>query len=245
MLDFTDTPIETPVTNWDWSPIREVPIRENNEPLVSLSYLPEKMVVSPQYFIQNLPGSYPDLYTRAGVQEKLIAATRKLPYGYKFVIFDTWRSIPTQQALFDQMKRFVKQEHPDYSEAEIQQAALRIVALPSTDATKPSPHNTGGSIDLSIVDENGRLLDMGSPFDDISQRAKTTYYETEATDSKYDAVRQNRRLLYHVMTQVGFTNYSEEWWHFDYGNQNWASLTDNDFAIYGATKPEFPWVEAY
>ncbi|MBU7557404.1 M15 family metallopeptidase [Weissella paramesenteroides] len=245
MLDFTDTPIETPVTNWDWSPIREVPIRENDEPLISLSYLPEKMVVSPQYFIQNLPGSYPELYTRLEVQNKLISAARKLPYGYKFVIFDTWRSIPTQQALFDQMKHFVQRDHPGYSDEQVQQAALRIVALPSTDPMKPSPHNTGGSIDLSIVDEDGRLLEMGSPFDDISVRAKTTYYETEETSEAYDVARRNRRLLYHIMMQAGFTNYSEEWWHFDYGNQNWASLTNNGYAIYGATKPVFPWVEAY
>ena len=24
------------------------------------------------------------------------------------------------------------------------------------------------------------------------------------------------------MEDAGFTNYEEEWWHFDYGNQNWA-----------------------
>lgn len=113
MLDFTDTPIEPPIKDWNWTPIKEVPIKENNESLVSLSYLPEKMIVSPQYFIQNLPGAYPELYVRERVQEKLVEAARKLPYGYKFVIFDTWRSIPTQQALFDQMKLFVKRDNPD------------------------------------------------------------------------------------------------------------------------------------
>ncbi|MCG4287414.1 D-alanyl-D-alanine dipeptidase, partial [Lactobacillaceae bacterium KNUT 0156] len=54
--------------------------------------------------------------------------------------------------------------------------------------------------------------------------------------------RENRRLLYHVMTQAGFTNYIEEWWHFDYGNQNWATVSKRDFAVYGATKPAFPWI---
>ncbi|MBU7568429.1 M15 family metallopeptidase [Weissella hellenica] len=245
MLDFTDTPIEAPIQNWDWAPIKEVPITENNEPLVSLSYLPEKMIVSPQYFIQNLPGTYPELFARALVQEKLIEAARRLPYGYKFVVFDTWRSIPTQQALFDQMKLFVKRDHPTYSDEEIQQAALRIVALPSTDEKKPSPHNTGGSVDLSIIDEKGRLLDMGSPFDDISLRAKTTYYEVDDTSEKYEEARRNRRLLYHIMIQSGFTNYTEEWWHFDYGNQNWAKLSHQDHALYGATKPVFPWVKTY
>jgi hypothetical protein len=32
---------------------------------------------------------------------------------------------------------------------------------------------------------------------------------------------------------VGFTNYREEWWHFDYGNRFWAKLNGTD-SIYGA-----------
>ena len=242
MIDFTDLPIEAPITAWHWEDIRAVPINFSNEPLVSLSYLPEKMIISPQYFMQQLPGSRPELFARASVQAKLVEAAHLLPYGYKFVIFDTWRDMATQQALFDQMKAFVKRDNPAFTDEQITQAALRIVALPSTDANKPSPHNTGGSVDLSIIDEQGRLLDMGSPFDDISERARTTYYENNDADAQSETYRQNRRLLYHVMTQVGFTNYIEEWWHFDYGNQNWAFVSHRGPAIYGATQPVFPWI---
>ena len=46
---------------------------------------------------------------------------------------------------------------------------------------------------------------------------------------------QNRRLLFNAMVDQGFTNYSEEWWHFDYGNQFWA-LINGVHAIYGSTR---------
>ncbi|MED4919243.1 M15 family metallopeptidase, partial [Geobacillus thermodenitrificans] len=45
-------------------------------------------------------------------------------------------------------------------------------------------------------------------------------------------IKENRKLLKSIMEKAGFTNYDEEWWHYDYGNQNWALKTGNE-AIYG------------
>ncbi|OLQ31609.1 D-alanyl-D-alanine dipeptidase, partial [Oenococcus oeni] len=161
MKDFKKNSIKTTPSVWEWNKIGKVSIQESTDPLVSVSYIPEKLIVSPQYFIQNIPGALPDLYIRNQVQHKLIEAAKLLPNGYKFVIFDGWRSIETQKALFYKMKDFVKRDHPNFTEEETLTATLRLVALPSTDIEKPSPHNTGGSIDLSIADNSGRLLDMG------------------------------------------------------------------------------------
>lgn len=243
MLDYTNMPISLPKPNWDWVAIREVPISPVSDDLISLNYLPTQMLVSPQYALQKLPGAEIELYARPDVQAKLVEASHLLPEGYKFVILDAWRAMETQQALFDQMRRFVARDFPEYTPEEIQTAALRIVALPSLDPEKPSPHNTGGSIDLSIVDSQGRLLDMGSPFDDISERARTDFYEDAATTEAEITARDNRRLLYQIMTSVGFTNYAEEWWHFDYGNQNWAWVSEQPNALYSSIKPVYAWVD--
>jgi len=113
---------------------------------------------------------------------------------------------------------------------------LKIVALPSTNLLKPSPHNTGGSVDLTIIDSVGRLLNMGTPFDEASIRAQTTYF-----DDPLNVIRKNRQLLYNIMTRHGFTNYSEEWWHYDYGNQNWAWVSGQSYAVYTGTSPQFAW----
>jgi hypothetical protein len=34
------------------------------------------------------------------------------------------------------------------------------------------------------------------------------------------------------MTEVGFTNFPAEWWHFDYGDEKWGLFTDNA-PVYG------------
>ena len=44
--------------------------------------------------------------------------------------------------------------------------------------------------------------------------------------------RANRRMLYNVMIEAGFTNFPAEWWHFDYGDEKWGLFTDNA-PIYG------------
>ena len=41
----------------------------------------------------------------------------------------------------------------------------------------------------------------------------------------FEQARDNRRLLYNLMTSVGFVNYRCEWWHYAYGERQWAVLT--------------------
>lgn len=221
---------------WDWTAVKSVDLRPDNEPLVPLGFYPEKIVVSPQYFLQGLPGALPEMYLRQSAYERLLSVADNLPDGYKLLVYDAWRSIPTQQALYDTLWQRNRDLHPDWDEQQVTDLTLTIVALPSIDPLKPSPHNTGGSIDLTLVDEKGLVLPMGTPFDEASERAASTFLENIDIPE-----RDNRRLLYHLMIDAGFTNYNEEWWHFDYGNQNWAWVSDAQYAIYGPTEPEFAW----
>ncbi|MDR3189599.1 MAG: M15 family metallopeptidase [Lactobacillaceae bacterium] len=243
MTDFKATPIPEYEEAWHWSAPQAMPIQENNEELVPLSYI-DRVITSPQYAIQGLSGALTEIYARQSVQAKLAEATKLLPEGLRFVVFDAWRSFSTQMALFNSLSRKYAIEHPDWSNEEIQEMTLKTVAMPSRDPLKPSPHNTGGSIDLTIVDANGCMLNMASPFDDIEPTAQSNYFESrEYLDAGELAARDNRRLLYNIMTTVGFTNYDGEWWHYDYGNQNWAWRSGNNLAHYGATKPIFPWTQ--
>ena len=100
----------------------------------------------------------------------------------------------------------------------------KFVARPSYNIILASPHNTGGAIDLTIVDEDGIPLDMGCEFDDFSDKTRSDFYEyfDNSEDETSIKIRNNRRMLYNVMTAVGFTNLPSEIWHYDYGNENWA-----------------------
>jgi D-alanyl-D-alanine dipeptidase len=125
-------------------------------------------------------------------------------------------------------KNTIIQSNPNLDDTTYTQMTQQFVSLPSNSMTAPSPHYTGGSIDLTIVDDSGRPLDMGTAFDDFTDAAHTAHYEHSDT-----IVRENRRLLYHLMTAAGFSNYPFEWWHYDYGNQFWAYRLEKPNAFYG------------
>ncbi|MGG1658811.1 M15 family metallopeptidase [Brevibacillus sp. NRS-1366] len=208
------------------------PIAENHEPLVSLKQYSPQIEVYPVYYHEGLLGAMKDCLLRLGVAQRLKEASLLLPAGFRLVILDGYRPISVQQALYDRQKeRLLSQgwiENDDmYAELH------RFVARPSSDPAKPSRHLTGGAVDLTIAGPDG-WLQMGAAFDDFSDLACTRYFEEISPilpeEQKF---RDHRRLLYHVMAQVGFTNYSDEWWHFDYGNQAWAVITGNEAACYG------------
>ena len=70
-------------------------------------------------------------------------------------------------------------------------------------------HESGRSVDVTLA-VGGRLLEMGTDFDDFSPRA-TAY----ATDGVSAAAQANRALLRTAMAEGGLTVYPGEWWHFD------------------------------
>ena len=114
----------------------------------------------------------------------------------------------------------------------------KFVSEPIEEKDVPPVHTTGGAVDVTILDSNGNELEMGSGFDEFSDRTYTAYYE----NSKDERIRKNRRLLYGVMTKAGFSNLPSEWWHYDYGNRFWAYY-NNQPAIYRGvfTKEEALW----
>jgi zinc D-Ala-D-Ala dipeptidase len=111
-------------------------------------------------------------------------------------MFDCYRPRPAQQRLWDVVP------NPDY------------VTPPS----KGSMHNRGLAVDLTIVDDKGKELDMGTPYDFFGVEAHTDNTSLPAK------VLENRKLLSSVMKQVGFDGIRTEWWHFSY--KTTAELAD-------------------
>ena len=99
-----------------------------------------------------------------------------------------------------------------YRPHEVQVRMFAAVPDPAWVA-KPGPysrsHETGRSVDVTLAD-GGRLVDMGTGFDDVSPRA--TAYATEGVSALAQA---NRARLRNAMAAGGLTVYSGEWWHFD------------------------------
>jgi zinc D-Ala-D-Ala dipeptidase len=74
-----------------------------------------------------------------------------------------------------------------------------------------------------LVDAAGRLVDMGSPIDEMSDRSLPEYF-ANSLDPVEQQYHRQRQLLDRVMTAGGFLRHPGEWWHFSIGDQLWAWL---------------------
>ena len=151
-------------------------------------------------------------------------------------MYDGYRPLQVQQFLFTQYSQQIKMQNPTFTEQQVKQETLKYVAFPSLNKAYPAPHLTGGAIDLTIGDLSGNALHLGTAFDEMNEKSATRYFEQNAEENS--EARDLRRMLYNCMTSAGFMNYSEEWWHYDFGNISWARRTGTENAIYGAVEAE-------
>lgn len=195
---------------------------------------------NPPYYLR-VPGSIPDLLVRRSVATRLREVNaRLLEAGLALFLFDAWRPQAIQRYFHDVwFPEWLKARNPALAGAALTEAVEKYWAAPTAGRDSPSPHSTGGAVDLTlIVGETGQPLYMGGIFDDLTETAWTDGFERQPALSMSDEeARANRRLLYWAMTEAGFANNPTEWWHYSWGDQMWARLRGQPAAVYGACDP--------
>ena len=121
--------------------------------------------------------------------------------GYKIKVWDGYRPLSAQYIFW----KLVPDE--------------RYVADPK----KGSRHNRGCAIDLTLIDKNGKELDMGTDFDDFTEKAHRSYKDLP------QEVLRNRKLLQDIMEKNHFIGWENEWWHFDF--EDWMHYPVLDIAF--------------
>jgi D-alanyl-D-alanine dipeptidase len=126
---------------------------------------------------------------RRSTAEKLAAVQKELQTeGLGLKLFDCYRPLSVQKKFWSLV--------PDE----------RYVANPA----RGSRHNRGAALDLTLIRvADGKQLDMGTEFDDFTERAHRDYASLPPN------VRTNRKKLEDVMARHGFIGLPTEWWHFD------------------------------
>ena len=184
------------------------------------------------------PGAISRLLLRRRVAERLAAVDTVLQgAGLKLFVHDAWRPTAVQAYAHDiWMPERLKARDPTLEGAALIEAVEQYWARPTTDPASPSPHLTGGAVDLTLAStHSGQCLFMGSIFDDVTAIAHTDHYEMfDPVSYSDEEARANRRRLYWAMTDAGFANQPFEWWHYSWGDQMWAKLTGVEAAFYGA-----------
>jgi zinc D-Ala-D-Ala dipeptidase len=217
------------------------------KPYLSISIIEcgEKLVAIPTNFAFTIPHPYQSLGAkygdkspfclRDGVLRCLEASQkylRSMKPNWHIKIFDAYRPLDIQKFMVDYtFAQLVNSRGWDRDnlalaqQKEIMDLTLQFWALPNEDPRMPPPHSTGAAIDVTLQDENGQEVNMGSEIDEVSPRSFPNYFKT---DNSPDAgqFHANRELLYAVMTSSGFQRHPNEWWHFSLGDQMWAWLVN-------------------
>ena len=197
--------------------------RNNNFIESSLVEIPNNkgLIISLEYKKIGFKNALDKMLIRKEVLDRLILAKKYLPENITFKIWDSYRTLALQKELYDYYKdKLIKDYNlKDLCTEEQNKVISKFVSIPNYDIENPPLHTTGGAIDLTLIfTDTLEELDMGTHFDNFTDKAKTNYYE-ESNNLK---VRNNRRILYNAMINAGFTNLPSEWWHYDYGNRAWA-----------------------
>jgi D-alanyl-D-alanine dipeptidase len=107
--------------------------------------------------------------------------------GLRLRVYDAYRPTEAQWALWEALP------DPDFV----------------ADPRLGSSHGRGVAVDLGLADPSGRVLDMGTGFDDMTERSHHGRLDLPA------AAQRNRALLLGIMVAAGWAHYRVEWWHYN------------------------------
>jgi zinc D-Ala-D-Ala dipeptidase len=169
------------------------------------------------------PSTGEQFFLRKEVCKKLILAQNILSFknkGYVLVLTYAYRSMLVQQSNFLKMK--AELGLGDRNDPEALEQVHHFIAVPDV-----AGHPTGGAVDVLIEDKDGNPLDFGTPMHGLEKNsyAFSPFISDEAT--------VNRKLLRLTMQRAGFAPYDGEWWHFSYGDREWAAYYNEPIAFYG------------
>ncbi|EGJ70636.1 peptidase M15D vanX D-ala-D-ala dipeptidase [Bacteroides coprosuis DSM 18011] len=123
---------------------------------------------------------------------------KELHPQYSFIVYDACRPMSVQQKMWNKVKHTTKAKYV------------------SNPANGGGLHNYGMAVDISILDEKGKPLSMGTPVDHLGYQA---HIDNEEELVKKGIIslqeKRNRELLRSVMRRAGFRALPSEWWHFN------------------------------
>jgi D-alanyl-D-alanine dipeptidase len=123
--------------------------------------------------------------------------------GLRFLVFDAFRPSEAQWVLWNHTP------DPDFL----------------ADPRRGSPHSRGVAVDLTLVDPEGKPLEMGTGFDEFSPQAHHGNGDIPAI------AQANRHMLLGLMTSAGWDFYRNEWWHYQmFDSRRYPLISDSALA---------------
>jgi D-alanyl-D-alanine dipeptidase len=219
---------EVPLVETDLSHESLVPVGifSDYRHIVSSSVYADEHHNSP--YTGGLEGSNIAVFMREGVAKRLVIAAKMLPSGHHIMVMDAYRTLDIQGTLYKQYEDGLKALHPDWTAEELSTETQKYVSVPSHDKKRPSPHNTGASVDVVIVKVD----------EDVQQEIDTIDATLEGVLGKDDWQREymlemrRSELIRRYGKMLNFGT------RFDYGGSEAALRYYEEKAEKGALSPE-------
>ena len=187
------------------SPVESMKNLEHNKNYVELSAFPNvhvdlKYASTDNFMGVNLYGPVTKCFLHkdsARMFKKAIENLKKTKPGWSFIVFDALRPRSVQWKMWDHVKDTPQRKY--VANAEI-----------------GSAHNYGMALDLSLLDEKGIEVDMGTGFDSFSLVSEPRLEEKFLKSGKLSRKQlKNRLVLRNAMEGAGFQQLTHEWWHYN------------------------------
>lgn len=207
-----------------------IKVEDNGEPLLPLENSGLMMVHYIKRDMVELMGT-DAIYVRKGVYERLFQVACELKIHYPHLTLKVvygYRSFEVQRRYYRKSWRHLFW-HDIKNKAWPRKVGLRA----HWRSAHPlfAGHTTGGAVDLTIFNtKTGRELGMGTPAFRTRGFGRRIY--TFSPEISKEALK-NRILLQDLMKKQGFYCFPGEFWHFSYGEREWAWHFKKKNAIYG------------
>jgi zinc D-Ala-D-Ala dipeptidase len=126
------------------------------------------------------------------------------PRGLRIKVFDCYR--PTRAVM--NFVRWARDLKDTAGKAEFYPEVDKRTLFRDGYIASQSGHSRGSTIDMTLANDDGHELDMGTPFDFFSPKSSPA--DSTVTPEQH----ANRMLLATAMRRRGFRPYDREWWHF-------------------------------
>jgi len=145
----------------------------------------------------------------------LLKAQKSLPPGYTFAILSGYRSLEEQTKIVKLMEKELKISHPNnYIDLLNKYTGGYEELLLKTFSY--NNHRSGYAVDLYIL-KNNKEIDLGGQ--KMDERDNLNYYKNKKPlSNKEQTIKNNREILNNALSNNGFNNNPDEWWHWGYIN---------------------------
>ena len=129
-------------------------------------------------------------FARKEVGQRLLHAQALLPVGLKLLIKECHRPMWVQKNSWESYLSFLQKKFPDWTQEQLYDECSQLNA-----PLDIAPHTTGGAVDLTLIDDKGNWLEMGTEFNASPlETEQATYTQAQNISNR---AKENRKIHSH------------------------------------------------